>query len=484
MHDIAKKIWEYLLQYEITITAEYLPSALNLIADWESRHVRDSTEWKLDPNIFSGLCRLRGHPEIDLFASRLSNQLPQYMSLKQDPFSLATDAMQQDWSHKYMYAFPPFNMVGQVLKKTQDDQCQLLIITPIWVTQPWYPLLLQMSIEHPVLIPNKRGLLKNPQGEHHPLILNASLTLGAWLVSGRDWYQKEYQKGLLNSSQILDQRGQNPVTNRPGRNLIAGVVWSPIQAVLDFLADLFDQGLVYRTIGCYRSAISAYHEGINGISVGKHPRVTALMGGASVERPPQPKYCMIWDVEQVLQFIRTLPPNQELTTKMLILKLTMLLALSASHRCSELKTLDLRWISRSDDSISFEFGCRLKHTKRGKLSPPVTYYPIACEPDLCPVTTLNHYITHTKTWREGLEGGHQLLLSTLMSHKPVCKSTIARWVKEVLKLSGIDIMCFEAHSSRSAATSKAKVGCLKVEDILKKKINMAKPLSQTNCNTL
>ena len=135
---------------------------------------------------------------------------------------------------------------------------------------------------------------------------------------------------------------------------------SPIQAVLDFLADLFDQGLAYRTIGCYRSAISAYHEGINGISVGKHARVTALMGGVSVERPPQPKYCMIWDVEQV---IRTLPPNQELTTKMLTLKLTMLLALSASHRCSELKALDLRWISRSDDSISFEFGCRLKHTK-------------------------------------------------------------------------------------------------------------------------
>ena len=85
MTDIAKKIWEYLLQYEITITAEYLPSALNQVADWESRHVKDSTDWKLDPNISSDLCRLRGHPEMDLFASRLSNQLPQYMSLKQDP---------------------------------------------------------------------------------------------------------------------------------------------------------------------------------------------------------------------------------------------------------------------------------------------------------------------------------------------------------------------------------------------------------------
>ena len=61
---------------------------------------------------------------------------------------------------------------------------------------------------------------------------------------------------------------------------------SPIQAVLDFLAELFDQGLAYRTIGCYRSAISAYHAGINGISVGKHPKVTAFMGGVSVEATP------------------------------------------------------------------------------------------------------------------------------------------------------------------------------------------------------
>ena len=134
------------------------------------------------------------------------------------------------------------------------------------------------------------------------------------------------------------------------------------------------------------------------------------MGGVSVERPPQPKYRMIWDVEQVLQLIRTLPQNQELTTKMLTLKLTMILALTASHRCPELKALDLRWISRSGDSISFEFGCRMKHTKRGKLSPPVTYYPMTSQTDLCSVTTLNHYIEHTMTWREGLEGGGAIII--------------------------------------------------------------------------
>ena len=191
------------------------------------------------------------------------------------------------------------------------------------------------------------------------------------------------------------------------------------------------------------------------------------MNGVSNQRPPLPKYCCIWDVEQVLSFIRSLPPNQELTTKMITLKLTILLALSAIHRCSEIKALDLKWLSRSNGTISFQFGSRVKHSKRGKLPPPVTYYPMTTEPNLCPVTTLNHYIKHTSEWRTD-ETESQLLLSTVKPHKPVSKSTISRWVKEVLKLSGIDINTYQAHSTRSAASSKANIECLRIEDILKK----------------
>ena len=31
---LSKKIWQYLLKYQITITAEYLPSSLNVEAGW------------------------------------------------------------------------------------------------------------------------------------------------------------------------------------------------------------------------------------------------------------------------------------------------------------------------------------------------------------------------------------------------------------------------------------------------------------------
>ena len=39
MVELAKEIWEYLLKWGITITAEYLPSELNLTADRESRNI-------------------------------------------------------------------------------------------------------------------------------------------------------------------------------------------------------------------------------------------------------------------------------------------------------------------------------------------------------------------------------------------------------------------------------------------------------------
>ena len=86
---ISKEIWEFLLGHWITITAEHLPGNLNCIADWESPQQKDSSEWKLCPLIFSKIWQVLGKkPEIELFASRLSNQLPSCYSWKPEPNSL------------------------------------------------------------------------------------------------------------------------------------------------------------------------------------------------------------------------------------------------------------------------------------------------------------------------------------------------------------------------------------------------------------
>ena len=93
--ELAKEIWKYLLHHGITITAEYLPSSMNVEADWQSRNAKDNSELKILIQVFQRICQIKGKPEMDLFASRLSAQVPQYLAWKPDPYSQGTDAMQQ-----------------------------------------------------------------------------------------------------------------------------------------------------------------------------------------------------------------------------------------------------------------------------------------------------------------------------------------------------------------------------------------------------
>jgi len=61
----------------------------------------------------------------------------------------------------------------------------------------------------------------------------------------------------------------------------------------------------------------------------------------------------------------------------------------------------------------------------------------------------------------------QLFIAMVKPHKPVAPCTIARWLKEVLKLSGINVGIFTAHSTRSASVSAAADSRVTVNDILK-----------------
>ena len=89
---ISKSIWSYLLSKQIAMSAEYLPRALNVHADWESRNVNENSEWKLDVSVFQEIVTHMGQPTLDLFASRLCHQLPRYIAWKPDQGSIATDA--------------------------------------------------------------------------------------------------------------------------------------------------------------------------------------------------------------------------------------------------------------------------------------------------------------------------------------------------------------------------------------------------------
>ena len=100
---LAKTLWMWALQRDITLTAQHIPGVSNIVADTESRTVRDRTDWKLSPEIFSQINQIFGPLEVDLFASRLTHQLPRYFSWRPDPLAEATDAFRQDWRPRTGY---------------------------------------------------------------------------------------------------------------------------------------------------------------------------------------------------------------------------------------------------------------------------------------------------------------------------------------------------------------------------------------------
>ena len=82
---------------------------------------------------------------------------------------------------------------------------------------------------------------------------------------------------------------------------------------------------------------------------------------------------------------------------------------------------------------------------------------------MCVVKTLEVYLHRTAQLRGEI---NSLFITTNEPYKKASRNTIARWIKCVLKLSGIDIDVFKAHSVRSASTSAASKMGLPLKDIM------------------
>ena len=122
---------------------------------------------------------------------------------------------------------------------------------------------------------------------------------------------------------------------------------------MGFLAEMFELGFEYSTINTHRSAISVFHEPTEGFSVGKNSKVCNLMTGVYNKTPAKPIYCFVWDIQTVLRYLRSLRLNKLLTTNMLTLKLTMVIALTSASRYSEIRNLDIRLYTKSEKKILF-----------------------------------------------------------------------------------------------------------------------------------
>jgi len=192
--NLAKSLWMWALNNGIVLTAECIPGLMNVVADAESRSMKDRTDWKLPPKLFQEINQKWGPLEVDLFASRLSAQLPRYFSWRPDPLAEATDAFSQQWEKYRGFANPPWCLVGRVLSQVHRQQAQVVLVAPVWKGQPWYPVLLEMLYDYPRQLPRTPSLFQ----QAHQMDLLPQLAV--WPISGRNSDVEGFQKQLKSSS--------------------------------------------------------------------------------------------------------------------------------------------------------------------------------------------------------------------------------------------------------------------------------------------
>ena len=238
-----------------------------------------------------------------------------------------------------------------------------------------------------------------------------------------------------------------------------------VKDAVNFLAQLVEEGFSYSAIATARSALSSFLKLDNtDKSFGQQEIVKRFMKGLFEENPTLPRYVCTWDVNIVLEFLKSWSPVDKLTLKELTLKLCMLLALVTGQRCQTLHLLNTEHMVVYNTKCIFYIMSLIKHSRRGSHQEPIEIdaYPKCTE--LCVVTVLKEYLRRTEMFRKN--AGSQLFLTLVSPHSPASKDTVSRWIKTTLSLAGIELN-YSAHSTRMAATSAADKCGVPIETIMK-----------------
>ena len=147
----------------VHLLPQFVPGRLNVLADSISRRGQVlGSEWTLHQKVCRDLFRLWS-VTVDLFATSINHRLQVYFSPMADPQVAAVVALIQPWDHLQAYAFPPFSLIQKVLTKVRGSHnLEMTLVAPFWPLRPWFPDLLDLLVEVPVLLPHRRDLLRQP----------------------------------------------------------------------------------------------------------------------------------------------------------------------------------------------------------------------------------------------------------------------------------------------------------------------------------
>ena len=237
---------------------------------------------------------------------------------------------------------------------------------------------------------------------------------------------------------------------------------------LEFLTMLFDdedKKRGYSAINVARSALSSVLVLPGDVPFGQQRDVMMFMKGVKALRPTTPKYISTWDPADILQLLKSWPPNENLPLLRLAEKTAVLMCLTTGLRGHTLLSLDIGNMKKSTSCISFLTSPKdFKQGGRTTVPGAVEFKRYEPDQNICVYTALSAYIMHTEPIRNEVK---QLFLTSTKPHKGISRGTLSRWILNVMKEAGIDTASFSAGSTRSAATSAAKRKGADLETVLK-----------------
>ena len=170
------------------------------------------------------------------------------------------------------------------------------------------------------------------------------------------------------------------------------------------------------------------------------------------------------ETEDVLLYVLSLGPTDNLSVSDLTHKLALLLALADADRASDLQALDVRYVTFSPTRARFEVTNLTKTAKPDKSI--VSFYPyFDSNSALCPVRTLERYLKISSEWRSALNSD-RLFLSVVKPHLPVTSATIGHWLNDILRKAGVAHE-FTGHSTHLTSESIAFEKGVSINDIMK-----------------
>ena len=142
-----------------------------------------------------------------------------------------------------------------------------MLVTPLWETQPWFPVVMSMLVDLPIL-PNIPDVLKPSPNCDSPVV-ETQAQLVTWKVSGNTSNQRRFQ-AMLSTSSCLPGGAKRTLTI----TLPEWEEWckqksmhhfsADVSSTLGFLADQFEEGKQYRSLNSASSKLTPQPRGVNG----------------------------------------------------------------------------------------------------------------------------------------------------------------------------------------------------------------------------